>query len=83
MTKLFVIKTKSGSFYEVEETGTFKKKWRVFMKGKKLEVKSVMNSEPKKPRNIYDFLGRRPLLETAGYTTEVKAIYKLDKIASN
>lgn len=87
MAKLYVVKTKSGSFYEIEEERhLLKKKWWLCTAGGRVEIDGLQQvgtlplSEVKIPKNIFEFLNCQ-MRSGKIITTKVVAIYQLKKIA--
>ncbi len=83
MAKLYVVKTKNGNFYEIEEEHQLlHKKWWIFFKGERLEIGFLENGESKKPQRISDFLGCKIRFGRMANTSRVSAIYTLKEIAN-
>lgn len=87
MVKLYVVKTRTGSFYEIEEERhLLKKRWWLLTKAGRVEIDSLQRvgtlplPEVKIPKNILEFLNCR-IRSGQFLTTEVIAIYQLKKIA--
>ncbi len=88
MAKLYVVKTRSGSFYEIEEERRLlKKSWWLCTAGGRVKIEylrpvGTVPPEQKKriPRDIVEFLNCK-MQSGIFITTEVTAIYQLKRIA--
>ncbi|HIG93293.1 MAG TPA: hypothetical protein VJG49_01430 [Candidatus Nanoarchaeia archaeon] len=88
METFYVLKTESGSFYEVEEKKRAfgRPRWWIFFKRERVEVANVKTDDGLKPvTKIYDFLDHQPAFrgtEGMAWTSTIKAIYVLKKIVN-